>query len=292
LESFGHAHTLSGDNASRFGNYTELQFSDSGKLEGLKTIEYYLERSRVSHAPSVGERNFHVFYYLVSGIHGEEKTHLKLRDVHDYRYLQSRVRRSGPTDQHRFDQLKQAFRVVGLSTRLVVQICQLLAAILHIGNLQFRSAHGMEEGSVATDTELLEVVADFLGVTTEAMSELFAIKTLLVRKEICTSFLDPEEAETVRDELARTLYSLLFSWLNEHLNQKLCKDTFGSLIAILDLPGPQSKHGSAGEVNSVDQFCFNIATCSCSRGGPAGQPPHRSLPIFRQHRVRQLTRQR
>ena len=260
MESFGHAHTLSGDNASRFGNYTELQFSDSGKLEGLKTIEYYLERSRVSHAPSVGERNFHVFYYLVSGIHGEEKTHLKLRDVHDYRYLQSRVRRSGPTDQHRFDQLKQAFRAVGLSTRLVAQICQLLAAILHIGNLQFRSAHGTEEGSVATDMELLEVVADFLGVTTEAVSELFAVKTLLVRKEICTSFLDPEEAETVRDELAQTLYSLLFSWLNEHLNQKLCKDSFGSLIAILDLPGSQSRQGSAGEVNSVDQFCFNIAT--------------------------------
>jgi chitin synthase len=259
LESFGHAHTLSSDNASRFGNYTELQFSDSGKLEGLKTIEYYLERSRASHPPSVGERNFHVFYYLVSGIHGEERNHLKLRDVYDYRYLQSRVRRSGPTDQHRFDQLKQAFRVVGLSTSLVAQICQLLAVILHIGNLQFHKGHGSGEGSVATSGELLDVVADFLGVTTEAMAELFAVKTMLVRKEVCTSFLEPEEAETVRDELARTLYSLLFSWLNEHLNQKLCKDSFGSFIAILDLPGPQSKHGSAGEINSLDQFCFNIA---------------------------------
>ena len=228
-------------------------------MQGLKTIEYYLERSRASHAPSIGERNFHVFYYLVSGIQGEERNHLKLREVHDYRYLQSRVRRSGPTDQHRFDQLKQAFRTVGLSTRLVAQICQLLAAILHIGNLQFHSGYGTDEGSAATDTELLDLVADFLGVTTEAMAELFAVKTLLVRKEICTSFLDPEEAETVRDELARTLYSLLFSWLNEHLNQKLCRDSFGSFIAILDLPGPQSKHGNAGEVNSIDQFCFNVA---------------------------------
>lgn len=259
MESFGHAHTLSSDNASRFGNYTELQFSDSGKLEGLKTIEYYLERSRVSHPLPVGERNFHVFYYLVSGIHGEEKSHLKLRDVHDYRYLQCRVRRSGPTDQQRFDQLKQAFRIVGLSNRLVAQICQLLATILHLGNLQFRSGHSTAEGSTATDADLFAVVADFLGVASGALAELFSVKTMLIGKEICTAFLEVEEAEKVRDELARTLYSLLFSWLNEFLNQKLCKDSFGSFIAILDLPGPQTKHGVAGEVNSVDQFCFNIA---------------------------------
>jgi chitin synthase len=148
---------------------------------------------------------------------------------------------------------------VGLSNRLVAQICQLLATILHIGNLQFRSGHGTAEGPTATDADLFAVVADFLGVVPEALAELFSVKTMLIGKEICTAFLEAEEAEKVRDELARTLYSLLFSWLNEFLNQKLCKDSFGSFIAILDLPGPQTRHGVAGEVNSVDQFCFNIA---------------------------------
>ena len=184
---------------------------------------------------------------------------MKLGEVHDYRYLQCRVRRTGMGDKERFDQLKQAFRAVGLSTRLVAQVCQLLATILHIGNLQFSSDRGLEEGAVVTNFDVMAIVAEFLGVATESLAELFSFKTILVRKEVCTTFLDTEQAEQVRDELARTLYSLLFSWLNEHINQKLCKDSFSSFIALLDLPGVQSNAGPAGGTNSVDQFCFNFA---------------------------------
>ena len=224
----------------------------------MKTIEYYFERSRVSQPPVTGERNFHVFYYLVSGVSGEEKTFLKLGHVQDYRYLQCRVRRTGATDEQRFGQLKQAFRTVGMSTRLVAQVCQLLAVILHIGNLQF-SSDANHEGAVVDNLDVLDTAAEFLGVHPDLLAELFSFKTILVRKEVCTTFLDPEQAEQVRDELARTLYSLLFSWLNEHINQKLCKESFGSFIALLDLPGPQNNAGTMTAFNSVDQFCFNFA---------------------------------
>lgn len=247
------------DNASRYGNYTELQFTDRGRLEGLKTIEYYLERSRVSQVPASGERNFHVFYYLCAGIDGEERQHLRLGNEGDYHYLQSRARRTGASDRERFRQLKQAFRAVGMSNRLVAQVCQLLACILHIGNLQFSGDDALHEGALVLNEDVLSTVAEFLGVHENALAEIFSFKTLLVRKEVCTTFLDVEGAESVRDELARTLYSLLFSWLNEHLNQKLCKDSFGSFIAILDLPGQQNNAGPTLGINSIDQFCFNFA---------------------------------
>ncbi|KAL1408451.1 Chitin synthase, class 5 [Vanrija albida] len=259
LESFGNAQTVGNENASRFGNYTELQFTDRGRLEGLKTIEYYLERSRVSQPPASGERNFHIFYYLVSGVDGEERQHLRLGNVNDYRYLVSRARRTGTSDRQRFNQIKQAFKSVGLSNRLVAQVCQLLAAILHIGNFNFVDDPSMREGATVTNYDSLATAAEFLGVSNAALAELFAFKTVLVRKEVCTTFLDSEQAEDVRDELARTLYSLLFSWLNEYINQKLCKEQFGSFIAILDLPGLQNNAGPSLGVNSVDQFCFNFA---------------------------------
>lgn len=190
---------------------------------------------------------------------GEERSFLKLGNVQDYRYLQCRVRRQGMDDTQRFEQLKQAFKTVGLSTRLVAQICQLLATILHIGNLQFIDGGLTHEGAIVANLDVLHLVAEFLGVSQEALGELFSFKTVLMRKEVCTTFLDPEQAEAVRDELARTLYSLLFSWLNEHINQKLCKDSFASFIAILDLPGSQNNAGQTGGSNSVDQFCFNFA---------------------------------
>ena len=260
LESFGNAHTLANENASRYGNYTELQFNDQGRLGGLKTIDYYLERSRVSQTPLIGERNFHVLYYLVAGVSGEERTHLKLADVNEYRYLQCRVRRQGPADAAQFEKLKQAFKVVGLSSRLVAQVCQLLAAIIHIGNLQFVSGGPSHEGAVVTSLETLDIVAEFLGILPQSLAELFAFKTLLVKREVCTTFLEPDKAEGVRDELARTLYSLLFTWLNEHINQKLCKDSFSSFMAILDLPGLQNNAAPTTVGNSVDQFCFNLAS--------------------------------
>jgi len=200
-----------------------------------------------------------VFYYLVSGVTGEEKVYLKLGTVNEYRYLQCLVRRQGVDEREPFDQLKRAFKVVGLSTRLVAQVCQLIATILHIGNLQFSGGGEAHEGAIVSNHEVLATVAEFLGVTQEALAEILSFKTVLLRKEVCTTFLDPEQAEQVRDGLARTLYSLLFSWLNEHINQKLCKDSFGSFIAILDLPGSQNNAGPTSGVNSVDQFCFNFA---------------------------------
>ncbi|EGG09525.1 uncharacterized protein MELLADRAFT_31883, partial [Melampsora larici-populina 98AG31] len=47
LDSFGNTFTSDNSNASRFGQYTELQFAKNGKLCGLKTLEYYLKRQRV-----------------------------------------------------------------------------------------------------------------------------------------------------------------------------------------------------------------------------------------------------
>ncbi|KAL7424340.1 hypothetical protein Q5752_000022 [Cryptotrichosporon argae] len=257
LESFGNAHSSANDNASRYGSYTELQFGDSGTLRGVKTIDYYLERSRVSQQPPVGERNFHVFYYLCAGISGDERTHLKLGQANEYRYLHSRVQRSSVDDASRFAQLKTAFKTIGMANSLVAQVCQLLAAIVHLGNLDF-VADDLREGAVVINTDVLDTVADFLGVYSDSLAELFAFKTMVVGKEVCSTMLDAEGAERVRDELARTLYALLFSWLNEHINQKLCKDSFSSFVALLDLPGPQNNSQALGP-NSIDQFCFNLA---------------------------------
>ena len=79
IETFGNARTLFNPNASRFGKYTELQFTDRGRLSGIKTLDYYLERNRVAAVPS-GERNFHIFYYLVADASPEERQHLHLQE--------------------------------------------------------------------------------------------------------------------------------------------------------------------------------------------------------------------
>ncbi|KAF5373421.1 hypothetical protein D9615_009450 [Tricholomella constricta] len=261
LETFGNARTLFNPNASRFGKYTELQFSERGRICGIKTLDYYLERNRVAGAPS-GERNFHIFYYLVAGASAEERQHLHLFDKTTYRYLGQRGAGGRPNggrddDEVRFEQLKVALKTIGLSKRHVAQTCQLLAAILHLGNLEFtidRSRN--EDAAVVRNTDLLNVVAEFLGIHSSALESALSYKTKLMKKELCTVFLDPDGASDNRDDLAKTLYSLLFGWLNEHINQRLCKDDFATFIGLFDLPGPQNL---TSRPNSLDQFCINFA---------------------------------
>ncbi|KAL4248592.1 TRAFAC class myosin-kinesin ATPase superfamily protein [Abortiporus biennis] len=261
LETFGNARTLFNSNASRFGKYTELQFNDRGRICGIKTLDYYLERNRVAGAPS-GERNFHIFYYLVAGAAPEERSHMHLNEKTVYRYLGQRMPNPrGPQgrddDAVRFDQLKLALKNVGLSKRHVAQTCQLIAAILHLGNLEFIvDRHRNEDAAVVRNTDLLAIVAEFLGVQPAALEATLSYRTKLVKKELCTVFLDPDGASDNRDELAKTLYSLLFAWLNEHINQRLCKEDFNTFIGIFDLPGPQNM---TSRPNSLDQFCINFA---------------------------------
>ncbi|KAG6837153.1 hypothetical protein H0H93_013743 [Arthromyces matolae] len=261
LEAFGNARTLFNPNASRFGKYTELQFTERGRLCGIKTLDYYLERNRVCGAPS-GERNFHVFYYLVAGASPEERQHLHLLDKTAYRYLghrsaAGRTNGARDDDELRFEQLKVALKTIGLSKRHVAQTCQLIAAILHLGNLEFTIDRGRnEDAAVVRNTELLDIVADFLGVPSPALESALSYKSKLVKKELCTIFLDPDGASDNRDDLAKNLYSLLFAWLNEYINQRLCKDDFSSFIGLFDLPGPQNLTSRA---NSLDQFCVNFA---------------------------------
>ncbi|EJD51949.1 glycosyltransferase family 2 protein [Auricularia subglabra TFB-10046 SS5] len=265
LESFGNARTLFNANASRFGKYTELQFTERGRLCGVKTLEYYFERNRAAGAPS-GERNFHIFYYLLAGASPEERQHLKLSEKTTFRYLGQRGQlgrpsTSGPDeDALRFEQLKGALKNVGMSKRHVAQACQLVAAILHLGNLDFTiDRHRNEDAAVVRNTDVLEIVADFLGVDSAALEAVLSYKTKLVKKEVCTVFLDPDGASDNRDDLAKMLYSLLFSWLNESINQRFCRDDFSTFIGIFDLPGTQNLPTSASRSNSLDQFCVNFA---------------------------------
>ena len=99
--SFRNARTLFNHNASHFGKHTELQSSDHGKLTGVKTLDYYLERNRVAAVPS-GERNFHIFYYLIAGA-SPEKLHLHLLDKAMYRYLGPRGTTSTRPNEGRDD---------------------------------------------------------------------------------------------------------------------------------------------------------------------------------------------
>jgi len=242
LNAFGNARTLLNPDASRYGKYTEIQYDNHGKIIGAKICDYLLEKNRITDIPS-GERCYHVFYYLIAGASPEEKNYWRLGEVTNYYYMGDQ-RSIQNTDEAKFKELTSAMKTVGIGRSAQNQIFQLLTAILQLGNLQFIDSGDMaQEPCQIKNLDLLEVIAETLGIHPRNLETVLTYKTMYIKRELCSVFLNAETAIIQRDSLAKCLYSLLFSWIVDHINNRLCKteEETANFIGITDFPGFQNK---------------------------------------------------
>lgn len=253
--------------------YSELQYNDGGKLVGCKMLEYYLQkRLVVEHSPA--DRTFHVLHYLFAGASDEEKEFLSFPTGGDqgqppFRYLHGAGSRALHPELLRADalklaKLKHAFNNVGMSKRQVANICQVLAAILHLGNLDFyQDSSRTADPAQVRNGDILALVARYLGVGSRALEEALTFQTKLIRHEVCTVLCDAQGASANRDDLAKTLYGLLSAWIGEQINSKLSRDDFDSYVGLVDMPGfaatpATGRHGIRSS-SSLDQLVVNFS---------------------------------
>lgn len=255
LEAFGNAKTSQNNNASRFGRYTEVQFSERGRIAGAKLLNYSLEKRRVTDAPS-DERNFHAFYFLLAGASSEEKVELHLSDHSTFAYLSRCRSQTTADDAAKYEELKTSLKTLGFQKKHIARMMQLLAAILHLGNIVFIDdpSKGQDAANVK-NAEVLSLAADFLGVEPHGLELVLTYKTKLIKKDVTTVFLNAEQASKQRDDLAIALYSLMFTWIVEQINLKLCSENVHSFIGLVDLPGPQTIQGQA----KFENYCVNYS---------------------------------
>jgi chitin synthase len=199
--------------------------SEISEDQGIKTFDYYLERNRVAGAPS-SERNFHIFYYLFAGPAAEVRQHMQLLKKTMCWYL-----------SHGSPQYPRWLSEHAFSKCHVAQTCQLIAAILHLGNLEFTIDRGRDVDAVVR--RMFWPWFRILGCHSISIGDCALVQDQ-ARQEGCTVFLDPDGAADNCGDLAKTLYSLLFSWLNERINERFCRDDFVTFIGLFDLPGAQN----------------------------------------------------
>ena len=269
--------------ASKAGLFYELQYdtasTTSPVLIGGKLLDHRLERSRITAVPT-GERNFHVLYYLLAGTSDAEKAHLGIDTPRDsagqkrWKYLGHPTQlKVGINDAEGFQLFKTALRKLEFPRSEIAEICQILACILHIGQLEFEttanttatgddsggfSHEGAQTVTAARNKDVLGIIAAFLGVSSQDLQNTMGYKTKMIHRERVTVMLDPQGARANADELARTLYSLLVAYVIESINQKICsaEESIANTIDIIDFPGfaQQSSTGS-----TLDQLLNNAA---------------------------------
>ncbi|XP_047468034.1 myosin-IIIa isoform X2 [Mugil cephalus] len=268
VEAFGNACTAINDNSSRFGKYLEMKFTCGGTVVGAQISEYLLEKSRVIHQ-AIGERNFHIFYYIYAGLADRKKlAHYKLSDSKTPKYLCNEHIKLGPDIvsnafyKEQFDAVEQCFKVIGFTLEELGCVYSTLAAILNAGDIEFcpvASEHQTDKSNIC-NMAVLDNVASLLCIRSDELQEALTSHCVVARGETIVRPNTVEKAVEVRDAMGKALYSRLFSWIVNRINTLLRPDSHlgedekGLNIGILDIFGFENF-----KKNSFEQLCINIA---------------------------------
>ncbi|MBN3323059.1 MYO5B protein, partial [Atractosteus spatula] len=258
MEAFGNAKTTRNDNSSRFGKYIEIGFGCQGDIIGAHMRTYLLEKSRVVfQAPE--ERNYHIFYQLCTSWDLPELCALRLAPAEQFRYTRQGggAQTPGTADGADLERTRRALAVLGVQADQQMELFRILAALLHLGNIEIRaSSRDGERSSINVDDVALAVFVKMLGVERSQMAHWLCHRRLVVAGETLVKPMPWQQACEARDALAKHVYGQLFSWVVRRLNAALQapRRTPKSFIGVLDIYGFEMF-----ERNSFEQFCINYA---------------------------------
>ncbi|KAJ8921386.1 hypothetical protein NQ315_003002 [Exocentrus adspersus] len=287
LEAFGNAKTTRNNNSSRFGKFIEVHFDKNFKVAGGHISHYLLEKSRIC-SPQGDERSYHIFYMMMAGAPEGLRQQLGLTKPDDYNYLKSACTRYFTTsasekklstvqksaDQSKQGQLRdillddiedflaldQALSRLGMSDGERLQIYVTVAAVLHLGNIEFEDNPEDTRGGcrVATSKERsLLMAAKLLEIDPSELRQALVARVMQssrggLKGTVIMVPLKIYEANNARDALAKAIYSNLFDYIVNRINQSIPFQTSSYYIGVLDIAGFEFF-----TVNSFEQFCIN-----------------------------------
>lgn len=254
LESFGNAKTIRNNNSSRFGKYMEINFDQRKNIKGCNISAYLLEKTRVV-SLSQYERNYHIFYMLLAGANRELRQELFLKPPEQFFYLNQSgcYEVDNRNEVVEYQTLLQAFDSLRFDSTFQKQIFQCLAAILHLGNIEFSPSKGNDNGSQVNSQSDVRNIASLLSIPSpELLERALCFRENKVGNEIIAIAVNPDKAKDQRDALAKFIYGKIFEQIVASVNSSLFRGKPGLNIGVLDIFGFE-----VFKENSFEQLCIN-----------------------------------
>ena len=280
LLSMGSASTRLNGQATRFTNFTSLQFDSLGRLVSAVITPYLLERNRVVEPPP-GEQNYNIFYQLYFSAEEQLSAELLLNQnyAHDKPHLNfADISLDSAEYNFLWNLIQHSLELLGISEEEARGIWSLLAAVYHLGHA----------GSTATpkgtgkfnDPVAAQNAATTLGTNVDTLQqELFYHMNTARSSYSSSSGLNSPSASinsnssssSAQSPAARAqaavkwfmigLYEHAFHAMVLLINRALKgvsshSKTNVTSINILDTPGFQN-YSSASETASFDDLCHN-----------------------------------
>ncbi|CAF3189582.1 unnamed protein product [Rotaria sp. Silwood2] len=164
-------------------------------------------------------------------------------------------------DANDFNECDQSMDHMGLSTQDKINIYSTVAAVLHLGNINFEDDPESTKGGckITSSTEQsLTITSEMLGLNVRDLRNALITRILMTRTtsnnndNIIPVPLKVHEAQNARDALAKAIYIRLFDQIVSFVNKSIPFSSSNSYIGILDIAGFEYF-----PINSFEQFCIN-----------------------------------
>uniref|UniRef100_A0AAX7T093 Myosin VC n=1 Tax=Astatotilapia calliptera TaxID=8154 RepID=A0AAX7T093_ASTCA len=252
-EAIGNAKTTRNDNSSRFGKYTEISFDRKYRIIGANMRTYLLEKSRVVFQAE-NERNYHIFYQICSCADSPAFKNLRLQSADKFNYtcMGGDITIEGVNDKKDLEETRQTFSLLGLKEDFQSDVFKVLAAILHLGNVEIKNIG--DDKSLPSDPHLA-VFCELLGVSAEGLVRWLCHRRIVLVAETVVKPVPKDRAVNARDALAKHIYAHLFDCIINRINTALqVPGKQHAFIGVLDIYGFETF-----DINSFEQFCINYA---------------------------------
>jgi myosin heavy subunit len=254
MEAFGNAKTTRNDNSSRFGKFIRVHFSPNGKLASGDIETYLLEKSRVTFQLE-GERNYHIFYQILSErISGLGEKLLLVIDPYNYPNIcLGEVTVPSINDGDELDATQESFETLGFTNEQIDGVYRLSAGIMHFCRVKFKKKQREEQGE-PEGTEDADKCAYLHGVNSADLMKYLCNPRVKVGSEYVSKGQTVEQITYGMAALVKGVFEKLFNWIAKQCNVALAtKLPRAFFIGCLDIAGFE-----IFGFNTFEQLCINF----------------------------------